>query len=60
MLLVVQEASNFDCPVGLTPGQEGVGWEWPWPPNMDALEGIQPAWRVDSLRPVGEWRSWPS
>jgi hypothetical protein len=56
MLLVVQEAANLDCPIGFTPGQDGVSYEWPWPPDLDRLEGIQPAWRADHLRPVGDWR----
>jgi len=53
--VVVQEARNMDGPIGFRPGQIGVGHELPWPPEQDELEGVLPAWRPDTLRPVADW-----
>jgi hypothetical protein len=53
--VVVQEARNSDGPVGFKPGQNGVGHELPWPQEEDEVEGVLPAWRADSLRPVADW-----
>jgi hypothetical protein len=53
--VVVQEARNMDGPVGFKPGQNGVGIEMPWPQDQDDLQGVLPAWRGDSLRPLADW-----
>lgn len=52
--VVVQEARNMDGPIGFKPGQNGVGHELPWPKEQDDAEGILPAWRADSLRPLAD------
>lgn len=53
--VLIQEARNMDGPVGFKPGQTGVDHELPWPQEHDETEGVLPAWRPDSLRPVADW-----
>jgi hypothetical protein len=47
--VVIQEARNFDSPVGFNRGQRGVINELP--PALEA-EGLRPAWQTDTLHPI--------
>jgi len=47
--VVIREARNLDCPLGFSVGQDGVANELP--PDLD-LEGILPAWKNDTARPI--------
>jgi hypothetical protein len=52
ILVVVQEARNFDCPIGFRRGQYGVPNDLP--PMLEA-DGIRPAWATDTLHPLANW-----